>query len=230
MMPNATISASILSADLGCLADDAKAALKAGADCLHIDVMDNQYVPNLSFGPLVCQALRKHLASAFLDVHLMVQSPGHFIRQFVQAGANQISFHPEASQHVIEDLQAIKQLGCQAGLAINPDTALTLTHEIWTLLDFLLIMSVNPGFSGQSFIPTVLDKLVSARQLIQRHHLPTRLGVDGGIQEKTIAAAAAAGADTFVVGSALFKSKDYAQTVTKLRAALPQPPSSVNSV
>lgn len=219
-MHNDVISASILSADMGCLAKEAEAVLNAGADWLHIDVMDNHYVPNLTFGPLVCEALRRHHPNVFLDVHLMVEPVDALIDAFGKVGANQISFHPEASDHVQENLQQIRQLGCRAGLAINPETSLECLSSVWDQLDFILIMSVNPGFAAQKFIPEVLNKISAANKLIQEKKLNIRLGVDGGINKDNIVKVAKAGANTFIAGSAIFKTKDYSETLTQLRAAL----------
>ncbi|MES2998637.1 MAG: ribulose-phosphate 3-epimerase [Pseudomonadota bacterium] len=219
-MHSNVISASILSADMGCLVKEANAVLNAGADCLHIDVMDNHYVPNLTFGPLVCQALRKHLVNAFLDVHLMVKPVGALIDAFAKAGANQISFHPEASDDVKQNLQQIRELGCKAGLAINPETSLECLSQAWDRLDFLLMMSVTPGFAAQTFMPEILDKISIAKQLIQQHNPDIRLGVDGGIKQNNIVAAANSGANTFIIGSDIFKSTNYSETLTKLRSAL----------
>ncbi len=214
------IAASILSADLGCLAQEAAMVLRAGADWLHIDVMDNHYVPNLTFGPLVCQALRRHLASAFLDVHLMIKPVDALIDAFAAAGANQISFHPDASDDFKQNLRHIQQLGCKAGLAINPKTSLRYLQSVWNQLDFLLIMSVNPGFAGQAFMPEVIHKISAAKQLIQRYSPHVRLGVDGGIKQDNIIDAANAGADTFVVGSGIFKSANYTEALLQLKSAL----------
>lgn len=214
------ISASILSADMGCLAEEAKHVLNAGADWLHIDVMDNHYVPNLTFGPLVCEALRKHLPKAFLDVHLMVKPVDALILAFANSGANQISFHPEASQDIRQNLQQIRALGCKAGLAINPNMSLDCLKSVWNQIDFILMMSVNPGFAAQAFIPEVLDKISIAKQWIQQQNLTVRLGVDGGIKKENIAEIAKAGADTFILGSAIFKSTDYIKTLNELRSTL----------
>lgn len=214
------ISASILSADMACLAKEAKAALNAGADWLHIDVMDNHYVPNLTFGPLVCTALRKHLPNTFFDVHLMVKPVGQLIQAFAKAGANQISVHPDASHDTQQTLQQIRERGCKAGLAINPQTSLECLTPVWNELDFILLMSVNPGFAAQTFIPEVLAKISAAKKHIQQQNPSIRLGVDGGIKKENIAKIAAAGADTFVLGSAIFNSNDYVTTLGELRSAL----------
>jgi ribulose-phosphate 3-epimerase len=214
------ISASILSADMGYLINEAEAVLKAGADRLHIDVMDNHYVPNLSFGPLICEALRKHLPLTFLDVHLMVEPVDGLIQAFAKAGANQISFHPEASHNVHQNLQQIRQLNCKAGLAINPKTSLNCLNAVWDQLDFLLIMSVNPGFAEQRLLPESLGKISAAKLLIQQQNPQIRLGVDGGIKKTNIAAVAKAGANTFVVGSEIFNSVNYSATISALRTAL----------
>lgn len=219
-MYGSIISASILSADVGYLTREAKAVLNAGADRLHIDVMDNHYVPNLTFGPLICEALRKHLPHVFLDVHLMVKPVDRLIQAFAKAGANQISFHPEASHHIQENLQQIRQLNCQAGLAINPNTSLDCLNSLWDQFDFLLIMSVNPGFAAQHFIPEVLDKIAAAKALVQQNNPKIRLGVDGGIKKINIANIAKAGADTFIIGSEIFKSAHYSVTLNELRSAL----------
>ncbi len=214
------ISASILSADIGSLARETENVLNAGADWLHIDVMDNHYVPNLTFGPLICEALRKHLPKAFLDVHLMVEPVDTLIDAFAKVGANQISLHPEASQDVRKNLQQIRDLGCKAGLAISPKTSLECLSSVWEQLDFILMMSVNPGFAAQKFIPEVLEKISATNKLIQEKNCAIRLGVDGGIKEENIAKIATAGANTFILGSAIFKSTDYAKTLIGLRSAL----------
>ena len=219
-MSELIISASILSADMGCLAKESAAVLQAGADSLHIDVMDNHFVPNLTFGPLVCSALRKHLSKTFLDVHLMVNPVDHLINGFAAAGADQISFHPEASTDVVKNLKQIRHLGCKAGLAINPQTSLNCLDNLWEHLDSLLMMSVNPGFAEQHFIPEVLNKISSAKQLISTHKPTIRLGVDGGVKKNNIAQIAKAGADTFILGSGIFNTEDYTVTLSELRSEL----------
>lgn len=219
-MHDLSISASILSADMGCLAKESIAVLKAGADGLHIDVMDNHFVPNLTFGPLVCKALRKHLPKAFLDVHLMVNPVDHLIDAFAIAGANQISFHPEASSDVVKNLKQIRHLGCKAGLAINPETSLDCLDNKWKYLDSILMMSVNPGFAEQHFLPEVLNKISVAKQLLSAHQPSIRLGVDGGIKKNNIAKVAKAGADTFILGSGIFKTGNYSQTLSELQSEL----------
>ena len=219
-MRDLSISASILSADMGCLAKESIAVLKAGADSLHIDVMDNHFVPNLTFGPLVCRALRKHLPKALLDVHLMVNPVDHLIDAFAAAGADQISFHPEASSDVVKNLKQIRHLGCRAGLAINPETSLHCLDNKWKYLDSILMMSVNPGFAEQHFLPEVLNKISVAKQLLSVHQPSIRLGVDGGIKKNNIAEIAKAGADTFILGSGIFKTGNYSQTLSEIRSEL----------
>lgn len=219
-MRNFNISASILSADIGYLVKESAAVLQAGADSLHIDVMDNHFVPNLTFGPLICSALRKHLPKAFLDVHLMVNPVDHLIKRFAAAGADQISFHPEASTDVVKNLKQIRHLGCKAGLAINPQTSLNCLDKLWEHLDSILMMSVNPGFAEQHFIPEILDKISDAKRLLSAHKPSIRLGVDGGIKKNNIAEIAQAGADTFILGSGIFNTKNYSVTLTELRSQL----------
>lgn len=219
-MRDLCISASILSADIGCLAKESTAVLQAGANSLHIDVMDNHFVPNLTFGPLVCRALRKHLPKAFLDVHLMVNPVDNLIDAFAAAGADQISFHPEASNDVIKNLKQIRHLGCKAGLAINPATSLNCLDNKWEYLDSILMMSVNPGFAEQHFIPEVLNKIIVTKQLLSIHKPSIYLGVDGGVKKNNIAEIAKAGADTFILGSGIFNTEDYCLTLAELRSEL----------
>ncbi|SRR5690625_1953520 len=214
------IAPSILAADFARLGEEVDAVLEAGADMIHFDVMDNHYVPNLSFGPMVCEALRKYGVTAPIDVHLMVEPVDALIEQFVQAGASYITFHPEASRHVDRSLRLIKEGGCKAGLVLNPGSSLDLVRPVLDELDMLLLMSVNPGFGGQTFIPYTLDKLAQARELIDRSGKPIRLEVDGGVNLDTIGSTVLAGADTFVAGSAIFGAPDYRQAVADLRAKI----------
>ncbi len=211
------IAPSILAADFARLGDEVEAVLAAGADIIHFDVMDNHYVPNLSIGPLVCRALRDHGISAPIDVHLMVSPVDRLIGDFINAGASYITFHPEASDHVDRSLQLIRDAGCKAGLVFNPATPLTYLDHVLDKLDMILIMSVNPGFGGQAFIAGALDKLQSVRTVINASGLAIRLEVDGGVKTENIASIAAAGADTFVAGSAIFGSEDYAATIRAMR-------------
>lgn len=220
-MPDYIIAPSILSADLARLGAEAEAALAAGADYIHVDVMDNHYVPNLTFGPLVVKALRDYGIDAPLDVHLMVEPVDRIIPDFAAAGADIISFHPEASRHVDRTLQLIKDCSRRAGLVFNPATPLSHLDHVIDKLDLVLIMSVNPGFGGQSFIPAALDKLRAARKLIDASGRDIRLEVDGGVKVENIAALAAAGADTFVAGSEIFGNDDYAGVIKRMRQALP---------
>src|SRR5258707_9588684 len=218
------IAPSILSADFAQLGAEVDAVLAAGADLIHFDVMDNHYVPNLTIGPLVCEALRKHGVSAPIDVHLMVKPVDHIVPDFAKAGATSISFHPEASEHIDRTLGLIHDCGCKAGLVFNPATPLAWLDHVLEKLDLVLIMSVNPGFGGQSFITEALSKLKLARARIDAVHARTgreiRLEVDGGVKVDNIAAIAKAGADTFVAGSAIFGTPDYAATIAAMRAAV----------
>lgn len=214
------IAPSILAADFARLGEEVETVLAAGADIVHFDVMDNHYVPNLTIGPMVCKALRDYGITAPIDVHLMVSPVDRIIGDFAEAGASYITFHPEASEHVDRSLQLIKDAGCKAGLVFNPATTLDAASYVMDKIDMLLLMSVNPGFGGQSFIPTTLSKLAEARELIDSVGHDIRLEVDGGISAKNIAAVAAAGADTFVAGSAIFNQPDYRVVIEQMRAEL----------
>ena len=214
------IAPSILSADFACLGEDVERVLAAGADTVHFDVMDNHYVPNLTIGPMVCSALRKYCITAPIDVHMMVNPGDRMIGEFIDAGASYITFHPEATEHIDRSLQLIKQGGCKAGLVFNPATPLDVLKYVMDKVDMVLLMSVNPGFGGQSFIPGTLDKLREARELIDASGLPIRLQVDGGVNVQNIKQIAQAGADTFVAGSAIFNAPDYAQVISAMRAEL----------
>jgi ribulose-phosphate 3-epimerase len=211
------IAPSILSADFARLGEEVTSVLAAGADVVHFDVMDNHYVPNLTIGPLVCEALRKHGVTAPIDVHLMVKPVDRIIPDFAKAGATFISFHPEASEHVDRTIALIREQGCKPGLVFNPGTPLSWLDHTLGQLDLVLIMSVNPGFGGQSFIPGALDKLREVRRRIDASGRAIRLEVDGGVKADNIGAIAAAGADTFVSGSAIFGAKDYAQVIGAMR-------------
>jgi ribulose-phosphate 3-epimerase len=214
------IAPSILSADFARLGDDVAKVLAAGADVVHFDVMDNHYVPNLTIGPMVCNALRDYGISAPIDVHLMVQPVDELIKLFAAAGASYITFHPDASTHVDRSLGLIRDLGCKAGLVFNPATPLDGLKYVMDKIDMILLMSVNPGFGGQAFIPSTLTKLSEARTLIDDSGLPIRLEVDGGVGPKNIAEVARAGADTFVAGSAIFNQPDYQAVIDTMRSEL----------
>ncbi len=214
------IAPSILSADFARLGEEVDNVLAAGADIVHFDVMDNHYVPNLTIGPMVCEALRKHGVTAPVDVHLMVSPVDDLIRMFIDAGATYITFHPEASKHVDRSLQLIRDGGCKAGLVFNPATSLSYMDYVMDKLDMVLLMSVNPGFGGQKFIPGTLDKLREARRRIDATNFNIRLEVDGGVKVDNIRAIAEAGADTFVAGSAIFNTEDYKATIDAMRAEL----------
>ncbi|MDA9372194.1 ribulose-phosphate 3-epimerase [Porticoccaceae bacterium] len=223
-MTDYTIAPSILAADFARLGAEVDAVLEAGADVVHFDVMDNHYVPNLTIGPLVCEALRKHGVTAPIDVHLMVQPVDDLIRMFADAGASYITFHPEASAHVDRSLQLIDDLGCKAGLVLNPGTGLDAVRWVVDRLDILLLMSVNPGFGGQAFIPQTLGKLRAAKAMIDSSGRDIRLEVDGGVGVANIAEVARAGADMFVAGSAIFSQPDYAVVIAQMRAELSKVP------
>ena len=211
------IAPSILSADFARLGEEVRAVAAAGADLVHFDVMDNHYVPNLTIGPLVCEALRKHGVKAPIDVHLMVKPVDRIVPDFAAAGATFISFHPEATEHVDRTLQLIREHGCKSGLVFNPATPLDWLDHVLDKVDLVLLMSVNPGFGGQQFIESVLPKIAAVRALIDRSGLPVRLEVDGGVKVANIGRIAAAGADTFVAGSAIFGAPDYAATIAAMR-------------
>ncbi len=219
-MKDYIIAPSILSANFARLGEEVDNVLAAGADIVHFDVMDNHYVPNLTIGPLVCEALRKHGVTADIDVHLMVKPVDRIIPDFAKAGASYITFHPEASEHVDRSLQLIRNEGCKSGLVFNPATPLDYLDYVMDKVDMILIMSVNPGFGGQSFIPSALDKLREARRRIDDSGLDIRLEIDGGVKVDNIRAIAEAGADTFVAGSAIFGTDDYQATIAAMRAEL----------
>ncbi|HMB43316.1 MAG TPA: ribulose-phosphate 3-epimerase [Luteimonas sp.] len=223
-MQPTVIAPSILSADFARLGAEVDTVLAAGADWVHFDVMDNHYVPNLTIGPLVCEALRKHGVTAPIDVHLMVEPVDRIIPDFAKAGATDISFHPEASRHVHRTIQLIKSQGCRAGLVLNPATPIDVLDWVLEDLDMVLLMSVNPGFGGQSFIPSTLDKLQRVRAMIDRcnadQRKSIRLEIDGGVKPDNIASIASAGADTFVAGSAIFGQPDYRRVIEDMKAAV----------
>jgi ribulose-phosphate 3-epimerase len=219
-MPAPWIAPSILSANFARLGAEVDAVIEAGADLIHFDVMDNHYVPNLTIGPLVCEALRKHGVTAPIDVHLMVKPVDRIVPDFAQAGATWISFHPEASEHVDRTLGLIHEHGCKAGLVFNPATPLNWLDHVMDKLDLILIMSVNPGFGGQKFIRPALSKLQQVRERIRASGRDIRLEIDGGVKVDNIAEVARAGADTFVAGSAIFGAKDYKATIAAMRAAI----------
>ncbi|NLA68139.1 MAG: ribulose-phosphate 3-epimerase [Gammaproteobacteria bacterium] len=217
MLPT-VIAPSILSADFARLGEEVDGVLAAGADWVHFDVMDNHYVPNLTIGPLVCSALRRHGVTAPIDVHLMVSPVDRIVGDFAEAGATLISFHPEASAHVHRTIQLIRSAGCQPGLVLNPATPVEVLDYVLDELDLVLLMSVNPGFGGQAFIPSALEKLRKVRERIDASGRAVRLEIDGGVKPDNIGAIAAAGADTFVAGSAIFGQPDYAAVVARMRA------------
>jgi len=219
-MADYKIAPSILSADFARLGEEVTNVLNAGADIVHFDVMDNHYVPNLTIGPLVCKALRKHGVTADIDVHLMVKPVDRIIPDFAKAGATYITFHPEGSEHIDRSLSLVHDSGCKAGLVFNPATPLDYLKYVIEKVDMILLMSVNPGFGGQSFIPTALDKLREARRMIDESGRDIRLEIDGGVKVDNIGEIAAAGADTFVAGSAIFGAQDYKSTIDAMRAEI----------
>ena len=220
MKLNPIIAPSILSANFAKLGEEVDAVIAGGADWIHFDVMDNHYVPNLTIGPMVCAALKSHGVNSPIDVHLMVKPVDRLIDEFAGAGADIITFHPEASEHIDRNLQQIRDAGCKAGLVLNPATPLTHLTHVMDKLDVVLLMSVNPGFGGQSFIRSTLDKIKNLRDLIDNSEYKIRLEVDGGVKLENIAEIANAGADTFVAGSAIFSQPDYMEIIGKLRATI----------
>ena len=224
-MADFKIAPSILAANFARLGDEVDNVLAAGADIVHFDVMDNHYVPNLTIGPMICQSLRNHKITAPIDVHLMVTPVDQLILDFAKAGASYISFHPDATSHVDRSLQLIRDQGCKSGLVFNPGASVDALEYLMDKIDVILLMSVNPGFGGQKFIPSTLKKLERVRKLIDDSDYPIRLEVDGGVGVENIRCIADAGADMFVAGSAIFNSKDYAKTISNMRAELSQKPS-----
>jgi len=214
------IAPSILSADFAKLGEEVESVLSAGADWVHFDVMDNHYVPNLTIGPMVCSALREYGIKAPIDVHLMVQPVDRLIDDFIEAGATYITFHPEASQHIDRSLQIIKSGGCKSGLVLNPASPINLIEDCLESLDMILLMSVNPGFGGQKFIPSVLSKLRKLRKIIDDNNLDIRLEIDGGVKLENISEISEAGADTFVAGSAIFSQNNYEKVISEMRSSI----------